>query len=311
MASARSRRNDDEHALLAKARPLQQTPITAFLQQRSTTNPQRILPRSEHGTYDVKEVDVNSALTDCALPGRSWSLNPYTGCSHDCAYCYVPDVAHMERDRWGSYVIVKRNLPRKLSRELKTKEPRSIFLSSATDPYQPTEHTYKITQRSIELIAREDWPLRVLTRSPLVQRDIPLLETLTDVKVGLSIPTLNDEARRLIEPGAPPIQGRLNTIRTLADAGLDPYINLAPAYPLLDGYKPDDVAQACQEAGASAVYAGRWRYLDGVLPVIQDRLNGTTFEAFQRAVDDDRYYDRLFASLQGAFRRAGVPFHTM
>ncbi len=307
MVGATSEPDDAQHSILGKARPIQQTPITAYLDQ---DDDQR-LPPSQFGTYRIQEVEVHSALTDCQLPGRSWSLNPYTGCTHDCAYCYVPDVAHLERPRWGSYVVVKRNLPRKLSRELKTKPERQVFLSSATDPYQPAEARYKITRRSLELIQRENWPLRVLTRSPLVQRDIPLLKGFDDVKVGLSIPTVDDDARRLIEPTAPPIQGRLNTIQALDEAGLDPFVNLAPAYPLLEGTTPDDVANTLAEAGAARVHAGPWRYLDNVLPVLEDRIHDTPYETLRDAVEDDRYYDRLFASLKGAFQRAGVPFTRM
>lgn len=310
MGSSASR-DDSQHSLLSKAREVQQTPITAFLGARRPSGPGDALPRASFGPYEVKELEVDAALTDCQLPGRSWSLNPYTGCSHDCAYCYVPDVAHLERDRWGSYVVVKRNLPRKLSRELKTKSERRVFLSSATDPYQPVEDRYEITRRSLELIAREDWPVRVLTRSPMVRRDLDLLASFTDATVGMSIPTVDDRARRLIEPGAPPIEGRLNTIERLAEAGLEPFVNLAPCYPLLEGTRPEDVAHALAEAGAARVYAGRWRYLDDVLAVVQQRTEATDYEAIARAVDDDKYYDRLFAALRGAFRRAGVDFHVM
>lgn len=308
MASAR---NDAEHSLLSKARPVGQTDVLAFARQDREARDKPRPPRSDFGTYEVREVEVETALTDCQLPGRCWSLNPYTGCSHDCAYCYVPDVAHVEREKWGSYVVVKTNLPRKLDHELKTRQARRVFLSSATDPYQPAEDRHEITRRCLELIAREDWPVRLLTRSPLVRRDVDLLQELTDVTVGMSIPTLDDEARQVIEPSAPPIEGRLNTIRQLSGAGLEPFVNLAPAYPLSGGTRPDDVAEAFADAGASVVYAGRWRYLDDFLEILGDRVDDTTYADFEEAVQDRAYYDRLMASLRGAFRRAGVPFWEM
>lgn len=303
--------DDARHSLLSKARPISQTSLESFLADQHEARDAPRLPRSEFGTYTVKEVEVASALTDLDMPRDAWSLNPYTGCSHDCAYCYVPDVAHLERDRWGSYVVVKRNLPTRLSRELKTKDAKPVFLSSATDPYQPAEATHGITRRCLELIAREGWPVSILTRSPLVQRDLDLITKLDEVRIGVSIPTIDDEARRLLEPTAPPIPGRLATIEALDEAGLEPYINLAPAYPLTDGDRADDVARRFADAGAHAVYAGRWRYLDTVLDVLEDRAEGTRYEQIARAVDDEAYYDRMFAALRGACRRAGLPFEVM
>lgn len=311
-ASTGSARADDaKHSLLSKARPISQTSLEAFLASQHDERDRPRLPRSEFGTYTVQEVDVRSALTDLDMPGEAWSLNPYTGCSHDCAYCYVPDVAHLERDRWGGYVVVKRNLPRRLSRELKRKPAKPVFLSSATDPYQPAEAEHRITRRSLELIAREGWPVSILTRSPLVERDLDLITELDQVRIGMSIPTVDDEARRMIEPAAPPIEGRLATIQALDDAGLEPYINLAPAYPLTSGTRAEELAKRFADAGAHAVYAGRWRYLDTVLPVLEDRVDGTVYEDIAHAVDDDAYYERMFAALNGAFRRAGVAFEVM
>jgi len=306
-----SARDDAEHSLVSKAHPLGQTNVEAFVDHAHDRRDRPRPPRSTFGTYEVKELEVDSALTDCDLPSRCWSLNPYTGCSHDCTYCYVPDVAHLERDRWGSYVLVKTNLPRKLERELKRKPRRQVFCSSATDPYQPAEDRHEITRRCLELLAREDWPVRILTRSPLIQRDLDLLTELSEVSVGISIPTIDDEAREIVEPAAPPIEGRLATVRALDEAGLDPFVNLAPAYPLTDGTRPDEVAQRFADAGASVVFAGRWRYLEDFLDRLHERVADTQLEAFVRAVQDEDYYERLFASLEGAFRRAGIPFRRM
>jgi DNA repair photolyase len=239
------------------------------------------------------------------MPGDVWSINPYVGCSHDCAYCYVPDVAHVERPRWGSYVVVKRNLPTVLSHELARMTPRSVFLSSATDPYQPAEARHRITRRALELLRRRDWPVTILTRSPLVLRDAILLRSFTEVEVGMSVPTLDEEARRLIEPGAPPIEGRLRTLRALADEGIPTFANVMPAYPPTGGATPDDLARALRDAGVGRVAAGGWRYLDSVAPVLWRRLKGTAHEAILDSVRDPRYVARMLRSLEKAFERAG------
>lgn len=299
--------NDARHSVLGKARPLQQASMDAFLAGR----PERLLPPDAFGTYEVREVEARTALTKCAMPGEPWSLNPYMGCSHDCAYCYVPDVAHVERPKWGSYVIVKRNLPTILAHEMQRKERRTIFLSSATDPYQPVEATHLVTRRCLEVMRRHDWPLGVLTRNPLVKRDATLLRSFTDVEVGMSIPTLDDDARKLIEPGAPNIEGRLRTLRALADEGISTFANMMPAYPLTGGHSPDDIARAFRDAGVSAVHAGAWRYLDTVLPVLRSRLAGSDHEALLATVAEPGYYARMFRSLEKAFERARVPLRVV
>ena len=293
--------DDRRHSVLGKARRLSQLSLDAI--------ETRELPRDDFGTYEVREVDVKTALTPCAMPGEPWSLNPYTGCSHACAYCYVPDVAHVERPRWGSYVLVKRNLPTVLSHEIHRKERRDVFLSSATDPYQPAEGTHQVTRKCLEILARADWPLGVLTRNPLVRRDALLLRRFTDVEVGMSVPTLDDELRRLVEPGAPTIEARLRTLRALADEGLDTYANLMPTYPLTGGFSPDDIARAFKDAGVKSVGAGAWRYLDTVVPVMRERLRGTGYEDVIATVQDRGYWQRTFRALERAFARAGVAFH--
>lgn len=298
--------DDARHSVLSKARPLSQTSLGAF-----AASQQPLLPRAEFGTYEVREVDAKSALTKCAMPGEPWALNPYMGCSHDCAYCYVPDVAHVERWRWGTYVVVKRNLPTLLAKEVQRKEPREVFLSSATDPYQPVEGTHLVTQRCVEVLARADWPLFVLSRNPLMRRDAQLFRRFTACSVGMSVPTLDEEMRRLVEPGAPTIEARLRTLRQLADEGLDTFANVCPAYPLSGGVTPRDVAMAFRDAGVKRVHVSPWRYLATVLPVLRERLPEEAHDLFSRAVVDAKYYQRLFRQLHAAFRGTGVEVGTM
>jgi len=245
------------------------------------------------------------------MPGEPWSLNPYMGCSHDCAYCYVPDVAHVERPKWGTYVVVKRNLPTLLAKELHTREPREVFLSSATDPYQPVEGTHLITKRCVELLQRADWPLLVLTRNPLVRRDANLFKAFSECSVGMSVPTLDDEMRRLIEPGAPSIEARLRTLRQLADEGLATFANICPAYPLTGGVTPRDIASAFRDAGVKVVHVAPWRYLATILPVLNARLPPEAREVFAASIQDAGYFQRLHRSLVAAFRGTGVFCSTM
>lgn len=303
---------DRGHSVIGRARPVAQTGLGAFFDARGEGQVAQVGARSRGSRrFEVQEVHVRSALTPCRIPGEPWSLNPYAGCSHACAYCYVPDVARLQRGRWGSYVVIKRNLLHVLARELKRKEQREVFLSSATDPYQPVEGAERLTRRCLELLLRAGWPVRVLTRNPLVLRDLDLLRRFEDLSIGMSVPTLDDAARRVIEPGAPSVRARLKALRALSDAGLEPYVNLAPCYPLSGDVKPDDVTQALRDSGVAVAYWAPWRYMEGVRPALRRHVEDTVLQGFTRAVEAEGYMQRLYRSLAGACERAGVPFYRM
>ncbi len=297
--------DDTIHPLLSKARPPAQLHIDAL---------EAGAGRTEYGATQVQEVEAQTALTDFTqgghTTGEAWSLNPYAGCQHQCTYCYVPDTMHAERWRWGSYVVAKTNLPTVLARELRRKARLWVYLSTATDPYQPVEQERRITRTCLEVLARRDWPVDILTRGPLVTRDIDILRRFSEACIGLSVPTLDDDLRRLIEPAAPPIAARLAALRRLADAGLTVYANYCPAYPFTGATTPGDLVQAFQDAGAQWVNTSPWRYLPSILPALQARLAGTPYNDLLPFIADPLRQQRRHRTLKVAFERAGLPLHT-
>jgi DNA repair photolyase len=179
----------------------------------------------------------------------------------------------VDRTEWGRYVLVKRNAPTLLARELKEKPRALVAVSTATDPYQAVEARCHVTRHCLEVLAKHDWPVSVLTRSPLVLRDLDMLERFTDLDVGMSLPTIDDEARRWMEPGAPSIASRLRCLRTLADQGFRTFVSIAPLYPLTRGATPAAFAQAIADAGVQDCFAGAYRHYgdswDHMLPAIR------------------------------------------
>ncbi|MBN6889774.1 DNA repair photolyase [Cytobacillus horneckiae] len=179
------------------------------------------------------------------LSGYTHSLNPYTGCSFGCSYCYVRQmpVSLFRNGEWGNWVDVKNGAANLLSKELhraKIKGNVTIFMSSSTDPYQPVEHKEKVTRSLLEVMV-EDPPnfLLVQTRSPLVSRDIDLLQHLKDrVRVSMTIETDLETIRKHFTPKAPPIQARFKTLEKLAAAGIPTQVAIAPILPSGD-YFPE------------------------------------------------------------------------
>lgn len=179
------------------------------------------------------------------LSGYTHSLNPYTGCSFGCSYCYVRQmpVSLFREGEWGNWVDVKNGAANLLSKELhrvKAKGNVTIFMSSSTDPYQPIEYKEKVTRSLLEVMV-ENPPdfLLVQTRSPLVSRDIDLLQQLKDrVRVSMTIETDLETIRKHFTPEAPPIQARFKALEKLADAGIPTQVAIAPILPSGD-YFPE------------------------------------------------------------------------
>ncbi len=172
------------------------------------------------------------------LSGYSHSLNPYTGCAFGCSYCYVREmpVSIFRSEEWGSWVDVKQGAAELLDKEVtkaKKKGPVTIFMSSSTDPYQPAEHSEKITRSLLEALA-ENQPdfLFVQTRSPLASRDAHLFQKLGEkVRISMTVETDSEGIRKHFTPSAPPIPARLKAMRELKEAGIPVQATIAPLLP--------------------------------------------------------------------------------
>ncbi|TLZ87717.1 MAG: radical SAM protein, partial [Methanobacteriota archaeon] len=225
--------------------------------------------------FRIRETHVSSALRKDPLPGIDYSFNPYVGCYHGCIFCYVPRLLQIDRNMWGASVIVKRNAATVLAKELKRLPRGLVAISTATDPYQFVEGKYRVTRHALEVLLRADWPVSVLSRAPLMIRDLDLFTQFADIEVGMSLPTLDDRARALLEPWAPPIDARLRCLRALADAGLTTFVGFAPAYPPTGGWTPEAVAEAFAEVGVKKMFTraldARW----GVPEAMAKHLDGS------------------------------------
>lgn len=172
------------------------------------------------------------------LTGYSHTLNPYTGCAFSCSYCYVREmpVAKFRHEAWGTWVDVKVGAAALLHKELvkaKKKGPVTIFMSSATDPYQPVEYKEQLTRSLLETMVEEQPDfLLVQTRSPLVARDIDLLLQMKGrVRISVTVETDLEPVRKAFTPAAPPIAARLRALEKLASAGLEVQAAVSPVLP--------------------------------------------------------------------------------
>ncbi len=185
----------------------------------------------------IETYDAHQILTPGAgyLSEYDYSLNPYVGCAFGCSYCYAAFFAPFDRQKsWGDWVRVKQNAALKLSRMRRSPDGKTIYMSSATDPYQPVERRLELTRSLLPILAEKGARLVVQTRSPLVTRDIDLLSQFEQVCVNISITTDSERVRRSFEPKNPPIPDRLQAATEVARAGIPVAITMTPLLPVED-----------------------------------------------------------------------------
>ncbi len=182
----------------------------------------------------TEEIKVRSVLSKTGIPGRTYCINPYVGCAHACRYCYATFMkkftGHIEP--WGSFVDVKINAPEVLRTQMKRAQRGNIIISSVTDPYQPAERKYNITRKCLEVLTAYNFPVDILTKSPLVLRDIDIISRLRNAEVGLTITTDDDSVRKIFEPNAPSIPSRIKTLEKLHKKGINTYVFIGPTLPM-------------------------------------------------------------------------------
>ncbi len=182
----------------------------------------------------IREKRVKSILSKSGIPGIDYCLNPYVGCSHACRYCYATFMkrftGHLEP--WGAFLDVKINAPEVLKKDLHRAAKGHIILSSVTDPYQAYEEKYQITRKCLEVLMSGHFSVGILTKSPLVLRDLDLFKKFGDIEVGFTVTTDQDKIRKIFEPYAPPIEARIQSLRTLHENGIKTYAFIGPLLPM-------------------------------------------------------------------------------
>ena len=215
---------------------------------------------------EYREEPCRTALNRVKGMPFSWSLNPYMGCVHRCTFCYVR--AFEQRadrpsgDEYGVSIRVKVNVVDVLRLELARKSWRgdSVAIGAATDPYQPAEGRYRLTRGCLETLATASNPFHIVTRGPLVVRDVDVLAEASvraKVSVTFSVATLDEDVWRRTEPGTAPPRQRLRALSVLREAGIEAGVAIAPVLPGISD-RPEQLAEVVEEArkaGATSIWS--------------------------------------------------------
>lgn len=194
--------------------------------------------------------------------GMEYSLNPYQGCEHGCIYCY----ARNSHEYWGfsagldfeRNILVKRNAAELLEEKIKKKswKTQTIVLSGNTDCYQPAEKELGITRNLLKVFLKYKHPVAIITKNALILRDLDILKELAKdnlIGVNISITSLSEETRRVLEPRTATIKKRLETVETLAANGIPVNVMLAPIIPSINSHEILPLAKKVSELGATSI----------------------------------------------------------
>lgn len=217
---------------------------------------------------EIKEITCKSILSKSGIYSIDYSINPYTGCSHGCAYCYARFMVRYAKTNqpWGHFVHVKINAPTVLMREIKRKKPGTVLLSSVCDPYQELEKKYELTRKILQIFAKYDtFQIEILTKSDLVLRDLDIIKKIKNIEVGFSISHFDTTFRRFFEPGSPDVNRRFSALEILAKNGIDTYLFVAPIIPLITEQYIDKILEYAKKVNVGYIFfdtlnikAGNW-----------------------------------------------------
>ena len=209
-----------------------------------------------------REVQVKGALNAVKGMPFEWSLNPFLGCVHACSYCFARAYHARYRERnvgtdFDRDIEVRVNIADVLRHELRQPREGSLAIGTATDPYQPIEGKYRLTRRCLEALVERPLSTSIITKGPLIVRDIDVLSELdrkAELTIYFSVPCVDEDVVRRTDPGTAPARQRLRALARLREAGLDAAVLCMPVLPGISDSEEslDRAARAASEAGATA-----------------------------------------------------------
>jgi len=244
----------------------------------------------------VTEVQTNSYLTASKLPDADFVINPYVGCPHKCIYCYAEFMKRFTShigEKWGDFLDVKKS-DKKIDLA-SLSEDITVLFGSVTDAYNPYEKKYELTRTILSQLLSCDAQVEILTKSDLVTRDIDLFQKMKNVKIGISLNTLDDNFRKKTESRASSIQRRLDALRKLKSQGVSTYLFMSPIFPGLTNVA--EIIDATKEYCDYICFENlnlRGAYLPRVLEFIRSDY-GDHFELYDKIYrsKDMTYWENL------------------
>ncbi|MEM2145890.1 MAG: radical SAM protein [Candidatus Jordarchaeaceae archaeon] len=241
---------------------------------------------------EIREIFCKSILSQSGIGGVDYSINPYVGCSHGCAYCYARFMMRYARTNqpWGKFVHIKVNAPTVLMKEIRRRKPGTVVLSSVCDPYQELEKRYELTRKILQVLSNYgDFRVDVLTKSDLILRDLDVIKKIKNIEVGFSISHFEEEFRRIFEPGAPRVERRFEALEALAKNGVETYVFVAPVIPLITERRMESILEGAERGNARYLFfdtlnikCGNWKPIITALEKFEPKLVDEFIEIMEK-----------------------------
>lgn len=265
----------------------------------------------------VREIQCRQAIGKCGFPGGGWAINPYVGCTHNCAYCYARFMKRFTghaNDQWGMFVDIRVNMAEVLRKQMKSGMFKTgrINIGTVTDPYQPVENKYQITRKVLEILKDYDVGVSILTKSDLVLRDLGLLKQFKDLDVNFTITTFDEKWKKITEPGSPSIVQRIEAIKKLIKNNIAVYVMIGPYFPFFTD--PEIMLPAFKKLGVKGIYSesfntvgGNWTGVEEVLkvnyPNLLQKMKGIMFNTSKF----NDYYGKEKEKMMKLARKLNLP----
>ncbi|WP_393971079.1 radical SAM protein [Oxyplasma meridianum] len=248
--------------------------------------------------YAVKEIRTRTALSPSSMKELKYAVNPYSGCTHSCLYCYAMDMTPLRPgDReWGKTVYVKRNFIDILKMEVKRSKRGLVGMSTITDPYQPVETKYRLARETLRVLLTHGFRVSVQTKSSLVLRDFDLISEHTNISdVGTTITTMDGKLSRKIEPLTPGPRARMKIVETASKENIRRWIFYGP---IIRGFNDEEennasIIELAESTGTRIIID---RYNSYTTPDIMLEKNGIKVK--------DVEYNRWWRKFSKEFRDA-------
>lgn len=257
---------DDKNTYIT-GRGAQINPKNRFLSHSKVTEHWEGIDEAESADGKTKFIEVypKTIVNKVESPdvGLQYSLNPYQGCEHGCTYCY----ARPTHEYWGysagidfeKTILIKKNAPQLLEQTLNRHnwEVKTITLSGNTDCYQPCERNFKLTRQLLEIMLKYKHPVAIITKNALINRDIDVLAELAAlnlVSVNISITTLDENLRRILEPRTATVKRKFETIEKLTSVGIPVNVLIAPIIPALNDHEFFSIMKEVSARGARCAH---------------------------------------------------------
>lgn len=206
----------------------------------------------------IIETDARHALGKSGMAELNYAFNPYLGCLHGCRYCYAIDMSPDEAtNHWGHVIFVRKNIIELLKREARIYKKGIVGISTITDPYQSVEMKYRIIPEAIEILEKNGFYVTIQTKSPLILKDIEILEKYkNNLDAGITITTIDRKISRILEPYAPDPLKRLNALKELSDRQIKTWLYLGPIVNGLNDNMEDinRIIDFCASNGIRIIY---------------------------------------------------------